>query len=125
VAIAGVAALGGESATAKVPWPECGTGPLPQIKELEWMAGTWDVAVTWYAPPPSDQSWTLPTESVIEPMLNGTFLRETIRVPFGQMVTSMVGVRSYDRFRGTYRSSTTSRRSPTSSRDRCRTASCR
>src|SRR5262245_54384194 len=86
----------GEDAPQKVKadWPECGTGPLPQIKDLDWMAGKWDVNVKWFAPGQPDKSFSMPTTSLIEPMLNGTFLRETIAVPFGQMTTNMVGVRS-------------------------------
>lgn len=89
---------------AKHKWPECGTGPLQQVKDLAWMAGTWDVTVKWFPPPEyKAPPWTQTTESVIEPMLNATFLREKISVPFGKMITTMEGVRSFDRFRGTYR----------------------
>jgi hypothetical protein len=81
---------------------ECGTGPLKEVRELAWMAGRWDVKTIYFAP--DGKEYVTPTESVIEPMLGGSFLQERITVPAGAATTvSLVGVRSFDRFRGTYR----------------------
>ncbi len=107
--LAGLTAVGAWQPPAPAPparkasWPECGTGPLPQVRDLEWMAGSWNVTVKWFAPPPSDKSFDFPTESLIEPVLGGTFLQERIIVPLGQMRNDMIGLRSFDRFRGVYR----------------------
>jgi hypothetical protein len=107
--LATVAFIASDSAAQDAPpasrpaWPALGTGPLPQVRAFDWLIGTWDVNVKWFAPPPSDQTFSAPTTAAIEPMLSGSFLRETIAVPFGKLTNHMVGVRSYDRFRETYR----------------------
>lgn len=109
VAAAGVA--GGRAdpdnqpASAKLaPWPECGTGPLEQMKSLAWMEGKWDMTITWYEPAPGTRSMAMPpTEAIIEPVFAGSFLQEKVTVPYGKINTALIGMRSFDRFRGVYR----------------------
>ena len=94
---------GADPKPASTPKPavQCGEGALPEIKDLAWMAGKWDVTVKWISP--EGKAFPAPTESLIEPMLDGCFLKETITVPMWQSKNPMVGIRSYDQFRKTYR----------------------
>lgn len=90
-----------EASKPKNPF-EFGTGVTSQMKAMSWIAGTWDVTMTYYFP--GGQSFKKSTASTIEPMLGGSFFREQITVPAGPtMDNHMIGIRSYDRFRNVYR----------------------
>lgn len=76
--------------------------PADPIKALAWQVGSWSVAMTYFGP--TGQSFTIATESTIESILEGHFIRERIAVPWGPTLTiHLEGTRSFDRFRGVYR----------------------
>lgn len=105
VAIAGVA-VGSREHVAEPPSKPNpfahGTGVTPQMKSMGWLAGTWKVQMTYHFP--GGKTFEKETESVIEPLLGGAFLQERISVPAGPNLDNpMVGIRSFDRFRDTYR----------------------
>lgn len=80
----------------------CGTGPTEQMRAMAWLSGRWTVTTKYCAP--GGQVFSNQTESTIEPMLDGSFLQERLSVPSGKdSKTSLIGIRSYDRFRKVYR----------------------
>lgn len=78
-----------------------GTGPLDEIKALSWMAGKWTIKVRYFAP--DGKTYDSETDAVIEPVLNGSFLQERMAAPMGAMKNNLIGMRSFDRFKGVYR----------------------
>lgn len=104
VAVVGVGSLvkGGDPPKPPASPFAHGAGVTAAMKEVSWLEGTWDVTMAYFAP--DGRSFTSKTESVIEPMLGGSFLQERITVPAGPgLDNAMVGIRSFDRFRNVYR----------------------
>lgn len=83
------------------PWG-VGIGVHDEIKALDWMVGTWDVEEKYTYP--GVPEFVFKSESVIEPFNGGCFLQEKITAPGpGGLKNPLVGIRSYDRFRKTFR----------------------
>ncbi len=103
LAVTGIATIAGDPPKQPQSSPFAnGTGVTPQMKSMSDLAGTWNVTMTYYFP--GGKSFKKDTESVIEPMLGGSFLQERITVPAGPALDNhMIGIRSFDRFHNVYR----------------------